>query len=197
MLGGIWPGGPSDASAMRGLAKAGGMGAVVLTIALAAAAPASAHVVLGGSGLRGASIVGQGTCKYGVFGPRGVLQVGIPSPAVSGANTRRGTRRERSYVRYRVFLTDASNNFATLQTSGWSGWLRLRQSTASGWSTPTFFDMDWRGNYGADVRIEWWSSRRMIGWRAHRLTSFGFYNQYDVGPMGPLASCFKYTDTGL
>lgn len=39
------------------------------------------------------------------------------------------------------------------------------------WPGTTVFDMDWRGNYGA----------------------FGFFDQYDAGPFGPISSCYKYT----
>ena len=166
---------------------------VVVVLAVVAVPPAAHAGVIGGAGQRGASIVGQGTCKYGVFGPRGVLQVGVAQPAVSGANTRRGTRRERTWIRYRVFVTDAFRDFATVATSSWSDFIRLRQSDGGTWSSPTILDMDWRGNYGADVRIEWWNSKRMIGWRAHRVTEFLFYDQYDVGPFGPISSCYKYT----
>jgi hypothetical protein len=174
-----------------------GMTSVAVLLALAAAPPALAQDVIGAAGKNGAATTWQGTCNYRIFGPRGVLQVGVPAPDVSGANTRRGTRRERTFVRYRVFATDAFSNFATLVASSWSGYIRVRQSETRSWSSPTSFDMEWRGNYGADIRIEWWNSRRMIGWRAYRTTAFAFYDQYNVGPYGPLSSCYKYTDTGL
>ena len=175
--------------------RAGAIAAVLLALVITAEAPAQGAegVVIGEAGKRGTSTVAQGTCKYGVFGPRGVLQVGAFAPVVGGANTRRRTRRERTYVRYRVHVTDAFRDFATLAVSDWSGWIRVRQSATGSWSGPTIFDMDWRGNYGADVRIEWWSATRMLGWRAHRLTAFGFFDQYDVGPFGPISSCYKYT----
>jgi hypothetical protein len=161
-------------------------------LVLAVAPAAWAQEVIGAGGKQGAATTSQGTCKYRVFGPRGVLQVGVPAPAVSGANTRRGTRRERTYVRYRVDVTDAWN-FSALATSSWSDYIRVRQSQTSSWSGPTSFDMEWRGNYGADIRIEWWNSKRRIGWRAYRTGAFGFYDQYNVGPFGPISSCYKYT----
>jgi hypothetical protein len=121
----------------------------------------------------------------------------VPSPAVSGANTRRRTRSELTWVRFRVSVTDTFQGYATLQTSGWSAWRRVRQSGSAGWPAPTFFNMQWRGNDGADVEVEWWNARRMVGWSTHRLTAFGFYNQYNVGPVGPIGSCYKPTDIGL
>ncbi len=173
-------------------------GTIVALLTLAVAAPAArASSVIGSGGKLGASLVGQGTCKYGVFGPNGVLTVGVPSPAVSGADTRRRTRRERTWVRFRVSVTDAFQGSAPIQTSGWSAWRHVRQSGSAGWPAPTFFDLDWRGNYGADLEVEWWSSKRMVGWRTHRLTTFGFYDQYDAGPFGPIASCYKPTDIGV
>jgi hypothetical protein len=165
---------------------------VAVLLALAAAPPALAQDVIGAVGKPGAATTWQGTCKYGVFGPRGVLQVGVPAPDVSGANTRRGTRRERTYVRYRVDATDALSDFATLAASAWSGYIRVRQSETRSWSGLTIFDMDWQGNYGADISIEWWNSKRRIGWRVYRTRAFGFYDQYNVGPYGPISSCYKY-----
>ena len=162
----------------------------VAALGVAADAPAQS-VVVGEAGVRGASVVGQGTCGYRIFGPRGVLQVGIGQPAVGGANTRPRRAGERTYVRYRVFVTDAWNGYATVTSSGWSGWLTLTDGTGGTWSSPTVFDMDWRGNYGADVRIEWWNARRMVGWRAQRVTAFGYYDQFNTGPYGPMGSCAK------
>jgi hypothetical protein len=54
--------------------------------------------------------------------------------------------------------------------------------------------MDWRGNYGVDIRVEWWNSKRMVGWRTYRLSAFQYFDQYNVGPFGPLSSCYKYHD---
>jgi len=158
------------------------------------AAPAAPVDVLGASGKRGAAIVHQARCKYGVFGPRGVLQVGARPPVVRGANTRRRTRRERTSVRYRVYITNVFAGNTTLVASEWSGFIRVRQSQRRTWPGFTSFDMEWRGNYGVDIRIEWWNSKRMIGWRAYRINSFQFYDQYNAGPFGPISSCYKYTN---
>jgi hypothetical protein len=165
-------------------------GGVAALLALAVAPQASAYQLNAG-GKTGRSVAEKGTCKYGVFGPRGVLTVGVTSPAVTGANTRRRTRRERTYVRYRVDVTNASANYETLFSSGWSKWLRLRQSDAAS-MPPAFFDMQWQGHYGADVLIEWWNSRRRIGFRWHRLEEFLYVDHYNRGPWGPFTYCSRY-----
>jgi hypothetical protein len=101
------------------------LGIVGALLSLAVASPAAhASSVIGSGGKRGSSQVGQGLCKYGVFGPNGVLTVGVPSPIVSGANTRRRTRSERTSVRFRVSVTDAFRGYAPIQTTGWSAWIR-------------------------------------------------------------------------
>ena len=84
-------------------------------------------------------------------------------------------------------------SFATLATSSWSDYIRVRQSQMRSWPGTTVFDMDWRGNYGADIRIEWSNSKRVVGWRAYRTKAFGFFDQYNAGPFGPISSCYKYT----
>jgi hypothetical protein len=172
------------------------MAATAVLLALAAAPVASAQqvTVIGGAGKRGEAALWQGTCKYRIFVRTGLLMVGIPAPTVTGANTRRRTRRERTSVRYRVEVTDAFNNFASLSTSSWSGFIRVRQSERLTWTGETTFEMDWRGNYGANILIEWWKSKRTIGWRVYRLSAFQYFDQYNVGPFGPLSSCYKYHD---
>jgi hypothetical protein len=101
---------------------------------------------------------------FRIFVRTGLLVVGVPAPTVSGANTRRRTRREKTYVRYRVNATDAFNDFAILATSSWSDYIRLRQSQTGSWTgEPTTFELDWRGHYAADIRIEWRNSKRMVG----------------------------------
>lgn len=171
----------------------------IVAIAAGLAAAPGAHAqggqleVLGAKGKRGSATVYQGRCKYGVFGPRGVLQVGEYPPLVSGANTRRRTRRERTRVRYRVKITNALNGYTPIATSSWSSFIRVRQNQRKTWNGFTGWDMDWQGGYGLDVRIEWWNSRRRIGWRTYRLNAFQFYDQYNRGPYGPITYCYKYT----
>jgi hypothetical protein len=170
--------------------------ALVALVVLAAPPSASAEqvTIIGGAGKRGTATLWQGTCKYRIFVRTGLLVVGVPTPTVTGANTRRRTRRERTFVRYRVDATDAFNDFSRLVTSSWSDYIQVRQSETGTWTgEPTTFDMDWRGNYGADIRVEWWNSKRMIGWRVYRLSAFQFFDQYNVGPFGPISSCYKYT----
>jgi hypothetical protein len=168
----------------------GSIGIVASVLALAAAPQASAYE-LTAVGKTGWSAAEKGTCKYGVFGPRGVLKVGVSAPVVTGANTRRRTRRERTIVRYRVDVTNASANNETVWSSGWSASFYVRQSE---WLSlpPAFFDMNWQGYYGADVLIEWWTSRRKVGYRWHRLEEFLYTDNYNRGPWGPFPSCYRY-----
>ncbi len=165
--------------------------AIVAVLFALAVAPEASATELNARGKTGSSAVSRGSCKYGVFGPRGVLTVGIAPPAVSGANTKRRTRRERTYVRYLVEVTDASRGYATITSSGWSQLIGVRQNQSLTWTGTTFFEMDWRGSYGADVLIEWRSSRRRLGWRWHRVTAFDFYDHYNRGPQGPFAYCHR------
>jgi hypothetical protein len=166
------------------------IGIVAALLALAVASQASAYT-LNAAGKTGRSAAKNGTCKYGVYGTQGILTVGISSPTLTGANTRRRTRRERTRVRYRVDVTNASANYETVLSSGWSGWFYVRQSR---WASlpPSFFDMDWRGYYGADVLIEWWNSRRRVGFRWHRLEKFLYVDHYNRGPWGPFPNCNRY-----
>ena len=163
---------------------------MALLWASAAVPPASAEQ-LNARGKTGSSSLVRGSCTYGVFGPRGVLTVGIAPPTVSGANTRRRTRRERTYVRYRAEVTDAARGYATLTSSSWSSKIRVRQNQSRTWTGTTFIQMDWRGSYGADVLVEWWNSKRRVGWRWHRITAFDYYDHYNRGPFGPFTYCFR------
>ena len=167
------------------------MPAIVALLFAFAAAPQASAYQLNAKGKTGSSAVFRGSCKYGVFGPRGILTVGVAPPTVSGANTKRRTGRERTYVRYRVEITDASRGYATIASSSWSSKILVRQNQSRTWTGTTFFDMDWRGSYGADVLIEWRSSRRRVGWRWHRITAFDYYDQYNRGPHGPFAYCVR------
>lgn len=164
---------------------------VALSLAFTAAPQASAYQ-LSARGKTGFSAVLRGSCTYGVFGPRGILTVGVAPPTVSGANTKRGTRRERTHVRFRVEVTDASRGYATITSSSWSSKISVRQNRSRTWTGTTFLEMDWRGSYGADVLVEWWNSRRRVGWRWHRIAAFDYYDHYNRGPHGPLAYCFRY-----
>ena len=164
--------------------------AVAVSFALVAASQASAYQ-LSARGKTGSSATLRGSCTYGVFGPRGILTVGVAAPIVTGANTKRRTRRERTYVRYRVEVTDASRDYATITSSGWSSKILVRQNQSRTWSGTTFLEMDWRGSYGADVLVEWWSSRRRLGWRWHRVAAFDYYDHYNRGPYGPFSYCFR------
>ncbi len=163
---------------------------VTALLTLAVATQASAYE-LSDRGKTGRSWAATGTCKYGVFGPRGILTVGVDSPRVTGANTRRRTRRERTFVRYLVDVTNAASNHDTIFSSGWSEWFRLRQSQKV-YLPGSAFDMEWQGYYGADVLIEWWNSTRRVGFRWHRLERFRYIDHYGRGPWGPFPNCNRY-----
>jgi hypothetical protein len=164
--------------------------ALALALALAVAAPASAYDLID-RGKTGRSAAKVGSCKYGVYGPNGILTVGIDSPVVTGANTRRRTRRERTWVRYRVDVTNAGGSYETLMESGYSDFFRVRQNKR--YSLPgSTFNMDWRSYYGADVLIEWWNSTRRIGYRWHRLEQFLYFDNYNRGPWGPFPNCSRW-----
>lgn len=165
--------------------------AIFATLLALAVAPQAPAFELNRGGKTGRSAAEKATCKYGVFGPRGILNVGIVAPAVTGANTRARTRRERTYVRYRVDVTNAASNHETILSSRWSGWRFLRESQSAS-LPPMFFDMDWQGYYGADVLIEWWTSKRRIGFRWHRLEEFLYVDHYNRGPWGPFPNCNRY-----
>ncbi|HZG49493.1 MAG TPA: hypothetical protein VEY90_08235 [Thermoleophilaceae bacterium] len=160
-----------------------------ILLVLAVAPQADAYVLVS-AGKTGRSSSASGTCKYGVFGPSGVLTVGVNQPWVTGANTRRWTSSEMTWVRYRVDVTAASN-YATVLESGWSGWFAVRQRQ-SRYLPPSAFQMDWRGYYGADVLIEWWTRYRRVGYRWHRLESFRYIDNYNRGQWGPFPNCNRW-----
>jgi hypothetical protein len=171
------------------------LGAVTAAgVALSVVAPVQAEVT-GGEGWRGASYVPQGSCKYSNNTLRGWLTTSVPPPSVTGANTRRRKRNERTRVRYAVWLVDAYTG-ATYAVSNWSASLLVRERSWRGWSSGTSFDADWRNNYRLELRIEWWRSGRRIGWRSHRVTAYKFYDHYNTGPYGPIAWCTRYAGVG-
>jgi hypothetical protein len=164
-----------------------------LGLVLLFASPAGAQsYVLNGSGARGSSSVSQGVCKYGNTGLRGILGTSVAPPVVSGANRRRRRARERTWVRYKAELVDVNAGHGTLAVSGWSGWIRVSEAARRTWTGTTGFTADWRGKYRVDVLIEWWTSQRRIGWRWHRVTRYGFFDQYNTGPYGPISSCHHF-----
>jgi hypothetical protein len=166
-------------------------GVIAALLALLAATPQTSAYPLGAGGKTGKSGAELGTCKYGVFGTRGILTVGIGSPLVTGANTRRGTSREQTWVRYRVDVTNAGGSYETLLASTYSSFFPVRQNQQT--SLPvSSFNMDWQAYYGADVLIEWWNSRRRIGYRWHRLEQFFYVDHYNRGPWGPFPNCNRW-----
>lgn len=188
-----WKSGHTVASTVCGPRRLVGwlLGAGPILLALAAVPQASADE-LTARGNTGSSTVYRGSCKYGVFGPRGILTVGAESPTVSGANTKKGTRRERTYVRHRVEVVDVARDYATLQSSGWSSYIPVRQNQSRTWPGKTYFNMDWTGAYDTDILIEWHTRTRRVGWRWERVSAFNYFDQYNTGPYGPLSYCYRY-----
>ena len=173
--------------------KARPIAGLALLIAVLCATPAQAQsTVLSGAGARGSSYVPEGRCKYGNTGLRGFLETSVAPPVVSGADRFRRRRRERTWVRYRVELVDANAGHGTLAGSDWSSWIFVGERATRTWPGSTSFTGDWRGNYRLDVLIEWWTSKARIGWRWHRLVSYGFVDQYNTGPYGPISSCHHF-----
>jgi hypothetical protein len=167
-----------------------GLVGFVIVGLLGGAGPAEADYVLTARGQYG----GLGwsapkRCKYNRTTLRGWLGIETIGPVVTGSNLRRG-RIDRTWARYAVYLTDANNGYRTLATSGWSGWLRTKQGQARYWNLSGHaFTGDWRGNYGLDVRVEWYKGGRRVGVKAIRTTNFHYFSQYNTGPYGPLSSC--------
>jgi hypothetical protein len=162
---------------------------LVLAGVLVVAQPASADQYLGSGGRPGLSVIGEpGHCKYNRSTTSSWLRVTVGTPAVSGANLRRG-RRDITKVRFKAYLMDAVDG-DLLDTSSWSGWARVADNRKAYWRGGASFDgLWWRGAYVVDIRIEWWRKRRLRGWRAHRTTVYQYFNHYNIGPTGPFSSC--------
>lgn len=161
---------------------------LVLTVSFLAPAPAEAAVYAGG-GKRGRVSLPTARCDYRVFVRSGVLQVTSAAPTVKGPNIRAG-RIDRRWARYRLFLMN--NAGRVIQTSTYSAWLRVRDDRWKTWSGSTMFSAAWDGApYWIDVRVEWWNSKRQIGWEAHRIYRYLYTDEYNAGPYGPFSSCYR------
>lgn len=133
-----------------------------------------------------------GSCKYMRTNVNGWMRTATSPPVVTGANPTYGAGNDWSWVRYRAFLVRLDTG-ATVTSTGWSGWLSVRDDQSATWSGTTLLDgTDWRGNYVVDYRIEWWNSTRILGWQAHRLTPYVYYDGISSGSYGPISSCYKY-----
>jgi hypothetical protein len=162
---------------------------VVVGWLLSGAVPAQAETVLASGGEPGRSAWGAAVnCRYNRTNVNAWLSITALPPAVTGANLRRG-RRDVTSVRYRMYLVDAQHGYTTAARSGWSAWLRARDTKAATWSGVTSFTAPWNGVYALDVRVEWWKGARLRGVRALRSHRFNFFTQYNVGPTGPYSFC--------
>jgi hypothetical protein len=165
-------------------------GALLAGALLIPVVPAQAQVT-GGAGWRGSSYLPQADCKYSNNGLRGWLTASVSGPSVTGTNTSRRRHYERSWARYAVWLVGVYSG-STYAVSNWSSWLRVRERSWRSWNGITALSADWAGDYRLEVRFEWWRNGRRIGWRSHRITSYRYFDQYNVGPYGPLSWCMAY-----
>ena len=170
--------------AARGIAIAV---AAVSLLVFVPASPASAYMYASGGNTGGASTV-RGSCNYMRTNVSGWLRMITNPPTVTGVNLTYGT--DFTWVRYRAYLVNV-NTGSSVYATGWSGWLQARDDTAATWSGYTTLDGDWNGNWTVDYRIEWWNSTRMLGWQAHRIRPYNYYDQR-IGPYGPISTCYKY-----
>ena len=154
------------------------------------AVPTAEAALLSAGGYRGLSEV-QATarCKYSSVGPQGTLATTAFTPAVVGADLRAGVE-DITWARYRTFLVDSAGN--TADATGWSGWLRASDQRGSVWTgAPATLVGAWRGSYRLETRIEWWNSSRMLGWAAHAVARYQFFDQFNSGPYGPYSRCAR------
>jgi hypothetical protein len=160
--------------------------AVGLSLLLAGSAVAAqAALPIGGAGKRGPNVVFGASCKYGSAPFPGYLRVATRPPKVQGAPTRSGPE----WVRYRAWLVDSAGN--DVLVSPWSGWLQARDGAWATWRGETVFTANWRGNYRIEFRIEWWNKTQRIGWQAHRITDYLYFDEWNTAWGGPFTSCVR------
>lgn len=125
------------------------------------------------------------TCKYGLAPYPGYLRVSTRPPNVTGTSSRFGAE----WVRYAAWLVDPAGN--TVLATPWSGWLSAADGAWSTWTGETSFTADWRGNYRIDLRIEWWDQSSRLAWRAHRITDYYYFDEWNTAWGGPFTSCMR------
>lgn len=158
---------------------------VVACFLLVAASQSALALLLGQRGQRGPTVIYAATCKYGSAPFPGYLRVYTKPPRVQGIRRRPGAE----WVRYRAWLVGPSGS--TVAVSNWSGWLRARDGRWATWGGLTSFTANWRGNYRIDLRIEWWNQRRLLGWRADRITRYYYIDEWNTRWGGPFTSCMR------
>jgi hypothetical protein len=164
--------------------------ALIATVSLAVPAVASSSVG-SGSGRYGYSAVPEGRCQYGWIQQGGLLQLTGGPPVVRGANLTRKRRNERTAARYHVILVDLAGN--TISTSGWSSWAWVSERSTVSWQGDTWFQANWRGFYRLGYFIEWSTAKRRVGSYYHLVDTYRYYDQYNIGPSGPLSACGAIT----
>jgi hypothetical protein len=165
---------------------------LALAAAIAISVPAGASASVGsGSGKYGYSSVPEGSCQYGWLYQGGLLQLTGGPPVVQGANLKRRKRNDRTAVRYYVLLVDLAGT--QINASSWSSWAWVGERSTVTWQGDTWFRANWRGFYRLGYFIEWATARRRVGSYYHLVDRYQYYDQYNVGPSGPLSSCGAIT----
>ena len=177
---------PANLTIRRRLASAAAAAASATLLTTVGAAPAQAYEYRSGGDTGHSNTSGTGKCKQTTWR---TLVVSAEPPAVTGVDLLGGAK-DYTWVRYKAYLVNAYNG-ATVEQTGWSGWLQAADNQVATWSGISTLSGDLRGNYVMDYRIEWWNSTRQLGWEAHRVGKYNFYNDYNVGPFGPFSSCYK------
>ncbi len=155
-----------------------------LAVWLYAAPAASADTVLAERGRTGHSAAAEpGGCQLRI---RGNLHVGANPPTVSGPNLRR-RKKDVTWARFALYFMTTSEQH--LATSEWSEWMRVSDRRTRSWTGYQYFVGFWTDFYLIDLRVEWFRGNRRVGWRAHRITTYNYWDQYNVGPLGPISAC--------
>lgn len=171
-------------AALAALAVIGALAAGAL-----AAGPASADTYSSG-GAPGTYTAYQVRCQYQNRQTSGAMVMTVTPPRVYARNYTAGAGNDSSWARYRLFVVNALTG-ATIQASGYSGWVLATDNVPATWSGTTTFSQAWQGNYRIETRIEWSTSTTQLGWAADRTYQYQYYNMYNVGPFGPISSCVK------
>jgi hypothetical protein len=144
--------------------------AALVAVLVGAAGPASA-AIFAGNGSWGYYDIGQATCRSRLYGNSKVVELTAASPRAVAKNLHAGAGNDAAWVRFRVFVVDATTG-ATVTSSGYSSWARANDNSFATWSGTTVFSLAGTGSYRVETRVEWWSSTSQIGWIADRTTSY-------------------------
>lgn len=154
----------------------------LVTVSTVAAGPAQASIYAGGGNF-GGYWTPIASCQWKIYGPSSNLVMSAGAPTVFAHNSRAGGGNDSAWVRYRVFVVNA-NTGATISSSGYSAWSAAYDNKSAVWAGgPTVFTQPSSGQYYIDYRIEW-NVNGSTAWAADRVSSYHYYDQYNVGPFG-------------